>query len=392
MTRRLPLVLASLVLGAACSAGSSQPTVTHPGLPMPSYATQVAERNRATIAYAAQLAGRAPHLPGEKALSTPPSDLKTPDARIGVDNLTVRSRYWTVPGSPDSIYRALKRAATPGLRLSGWGRPSSPAEEVAGRGFVYFDPTSPPSYVDDAELYVDMEAGSTGQTIIASFSEVAARPVRLAAETVPVAGSKVMVTRIRVDRPVRTIRSVALGSEQSAAFVRAFNAAPVRAPGTCIGGIGPSYTYRVAIVSGARTWNLGYDGVADCDALSVTSNGQALPELDYSPALLQLIATDYLDGKGFIEGSLGTVGGPDRDSLHAVHTGTVTAISHGRVLARSSVAGQLGNFELEVPPGQYTLTGSSPSYEGGRGVCRGYKSVTVRSNRSASVNVLCEVR
>ncbi|HEX3707134.1 MAG TPA: hypothetical protein VHV76_10930 [Mycobacteriales bacterium] len=352
----------------------------------------MAARQRATIAYTTALAGRAPQVVGEVPLTTaPPLNLQHPDETIGVGNLVVRARYWTAPGSPDSVYRSFKRSAVAGLKLTGYGRPSSSAEDLQGRGFVHFDPTSTPSYVDASELYVEMESGANGRTVIAAFGEVAPHPIRIAAETIPVSRSTVTITRRRTERPSGTVRSVALDAQQSEVFVRAFNTSPVRSGG-CIGGTGPAFGYVIAIVSGSRTWQVTYPGGANCGGFGVMIGTQSLPDLEPTGQMRHLINDDYLRGKGYIEGSLGAVGGPTASGLRGLERGTVMVIKAGQVVARTTVEGQLGNFELEVPPGRYTLTGRSPKYEGGHGVCRGYKAVTVKPDGSAYVNVLCQER
>lgn len=402
MTRRTAVALASLILVVACGSGSSSPNgtfhtdSTQPAVaPTPtsaSFVGAVKARQRAAVAYAAHLAASAPQLPGEKPFTaTPPENMRHVDETIGVGNLVVRARYWIVRGSPHDVYEALSGAPPAGFRLTGYGDPTSRAEDVAGRGFVHFDPITPPSYIDSCELYIEMEAGTNGHTIIASFGEASAHPIRTPAETIPAAGSKVTVMRERTIRPAEIVNRVPLDAADSAAFVHAFDTSPVRAPGVCIGGIPGPYAYRIVIVSGGRTWQITYPGGANCGGFGVRLGTESLPDLEPSTTMRHLIVADYLGGDGFISGSLGTVRGSD-DGLHALKQGTVTAVRNGRAVALASVVGQMGVFELEAPPGRYTLTGTSPKYEGGAGVCHGYKAVTVRANQSVSVKVLCPLR
>ncbi|HVY09801.1 MAG TPA: hypothetical protein VHB18_06635 [Mycobacteriales bacterium] len=380
--RRLGTTITCVALAATTACSSSGST-----------GTSRTDRQRAAVTYAQQLADSAPRIAGERPFTgTPPKDLRHVDETIGVSNLVVRARYWTAPGSLRHVYESLSNATPAGFRLTGYGDPTSQAEDVAGRGFLHFDPVSPPPYIDATELYVELEAGTGGRTIIAAFGEAAAHPIRTAAETIPVADSKVTILRRHLGRPGGIVRTVRLDAAHSAAFVRAFNASPVRAPGVCVGGIGPALGYQITIVSGGRTWQISYPGGANCGGFGVLLGKESLPDLEVPDAMRRLINDDYLGGKAYIDGSLGAVGGPDRSGLRPFRHGTVMAMSKGRVVAQASVVGQLGRFELEVPPGRYTLIGHSPNYESGRGVCNGYRPVTVEPNRSTAVNVLCQER
>jgi hypothetical protein len=51
-----------------------------------------------------------------------------------------------------------------------------------------------------------------------------------------------------------------------------------------------------------------------------------------------------------------------------------------------------GAFSIAVPPGRYLLTGHSPQYGGGEGLCgRGAKLVVVRTDATTSVDVACDM-
>ena len=81
------IVCAALASTGACSTGTSNGT-SHPD-------GNVAARQQAALAYAKDLAGRAPRIPGEMPLTTAPQkNLQQVDETIGVSNLVVRARYW----------------------------------------------------------------------------------------------------------------------------------------------------------------------------------------------------------------------------------------------------------------------------------------------------------
>jgi hypothetical protein len=292
----------ALTVICGCST-SDTATVTHPGPARPApitsaeYAAQSRYRTQQAAAYAERLAAATPRVPREQPLTTPPPvNLQNPDETIGVGTLVVRARYWTAPGSADAVYRELKRARTAGLRVSGYGLPSSLAEDRPDRGFVHFDPDHFPSVIQGGELYVEMEALTPGRTIIAAFAEVYPDPVRQADETIPVIGSRVVVMRERRTYPTpEVLGRVSLDAVRSEAFVRAFDLAPPEAPATCIGGLGPTIGYAATITAGGRTWQLTYPGsVSNCGAIGVALGKQQLPDVQPTAALRHLLAVDYM--------------------------------------------------------------------------------------------------
>ena len=56
-----------------------------------------------------------------------------------------------------------------------------------------------------------------------------------------------------------------------------------------------------------------------------------------------------------------------------------------------TTAGIDGKFSISVPPGTYTVTGTSPQYGDGRGSCRATDPVTVSASGLADVVVACQV-
>jgi hypothetical protein len=52
-----------------------------------------------------------------------------------------------------------------------------------------------------------------------------------------------------------------------------------------------------------------------------------------------------------------------------------------------------GSFAIGLAPGSYTLTGSSPAYDGGKGVCRTLKTdIVLTSNGTTTANIYCQER
>ena len=63
---------------------------------------------------------------------------------------------------------------------------------------------------------------------------------------------------------------------------------------------------------------------------------------------------------------------------------------HGRVSTEVETD-RRGRFTLTLPPGRYLLTGTSPSYDDGRGVCRAGE-IRVAAHRTGQVRVVCQLK
>lgn len=53
---------------------------------------------------------------------------------------------------------------------------------------------------------------------------------------------------------------------------------------------------------------------------------------------------------------------------------------------------QDGRFEIDLPTGRYQLTGRSPSYQGGDGICASESEIVVPDETLADVVVTCQRR
>ncbi len=405
-----PLAIGIALVGiAACSGGSAAGHRTAggnlPGVVVPSptsaaYAAQVRARRQATVGYAQRLAARAPRLAGERPYRDEvPHDLRAPDETIGAADLVIRSDYWTVPGGADHVYRLLKHATPAGLRLTGYGLPSSAAEGVAGRGFVHFDPDSLPAYIQGGELYIEMQDAGRKRTIIAAFGEAYSHPVRIPTEHILPAGATARARwpRFALDPKASFGKVVAHPSEtltrdQVAAVIDGFNASPVtNAPQVCLGGYranGDELT--VTIRSAGHTWVLGYPGTS-CYDISVTRDGVSFPALQPLPALRHVLAVlKHADGN--VAGHLYAVGGPDDDAPLPL-PGTITLSTNGKAAATVHTRDH-GYFLLPAPPGTYTATATSRRYniDGHPGLCRSEHPVTVSTETTARIDIYCQLR
>ncbi len=84
------------------------------------------------------------------------------------------------------------------------------------------------------------------------------------------------------------------------------------------------------------------------------------------------------------------VGGPPGAPAQRV-PGTVIADPVGGGSRTTAHADRFGQFELRLAPGTYTLSGSSPKDNEGKGVCRADHSVTVRDGMTLSAVVVCSI-
>lgn len=49
-----------------------------------------------------------------------------------------------------------------------------------------------------------------------------------------------------------------------------------------------------------------------------------------------------------------------------------------------------GTFSLELNPGSYTVTGRSPQYDDGNGICRTNGDVVIKARRNSPITVACD--
>jgi hypothetical protein len=388
------LVGIALTATAACSAAS-----TTDGSHELSPVDNAAARAHNTIAYAEHLLSETPAAPGQQPYSgAPPQNLASPDETIGVGDLVVRKRYWTAPGSADSVYQALNMAGFEGRPPSGHGLPSLRAEDQPGRGFLNFAVVDPPSFIQGGELYVEMESLKPGKTIIAAYAEVYAHPVREAIEHISLPGATGTAQWAEIRTTARNLfgRVVARPTEtlsptQVAAFVDGFNMAPLAdSTGGCTGGPvrqqGAGLT--VAIVSNG-TWKLTYPG--SCGALEVTHDGHTLAEIAPDDDFLQLLEV-LQHGDGTLTGRLLLVGGPG-GAASSPAQGEITLSADGTTVAQIHTRPD-GYFAINAQPGRYLATALSPQYQvdGKPARCVAPHDVTVRTNETVHTNIDCERR
>ena len=91
---------------------------------------------------------------------------------------------------------------------------------------------------------------------------------------------------------------------------------------------------------------------------------------------------------GTVHGHLYGVGGPAPGSPRP-WSGTVTVTGGG--LHRDVRTDPGGAYSITLPAGKYTITGHSPSYGGGTGLCRAAGVAKVRSGQHATANVWCQM-
>ena|SRR5437870_4763645 len=92
------------------------------------------------------------------------------------------------------------------------------------------------------------------------------------------------------------------------------------------------------------------------------------------------------DSDGVVTGHLQMVGGPVNVTIPV--PGSITIQGDAE---RTVEVGSNGAFSIAVLPGRYTLTGRSPQYNGGEGLCSAVIPVVVRSGETTSADVGCDM-
>jgi hypothetical protein len=70
--------------------------------------------------------------------------------------------------------------------------------------------------------------------------------------------------------------------------------------------------------------------------------------------------------------------------------GTVTLTGPG--VHRDAQVGTAGRFSVLVPAGTYAVTGRSPLYQSGTGVCRAAEPATVTTGHRTEADVFCQLK
>lgn len=91
---------------------------------------------------------------------------------------------------------------------------------------------------------------------------------------------------------------------------------------------------------------------------------------------------------GTLTGHLYGVGGPAPGSPRP-WPGTVTLTGPG--VHRDVPVGPGGSYSVMVPAGRYTVTGHSPLYDSGAGLCQATGAATVTSGHRTDADVLCQM-
>jgi hypothetical protein len=93
---------------------------------------------------------------------------------------------------------------------------------------------------------------------------------------------------------------------------------------------------------------------------------------------------------GTLKGQLLLSGGPPPGKNRPTNGNVVATSNVGNISYRySTPVSQSGQFVLHLAPGIYSLTGSSPNYDGGKGKCFGSKKFTVSLSHSTRTIVYC---
>jgi hypothetical protein len=95
-------------------------------------------------------------------------------------------------------------------------------------------------------------------------------------------------------------------------------------------------------------------------------------------------------GDGTLVGRMFLSGGPAPGGLIPVVGGSVEASADGTRHAIPVDAH--GRFADALAPGSYTLTGTTPTYNDGKSLCRASAHVVISSGKASTSKVLCAIR
>lgn len=112
---------------------------------------------------------------------------------------------------------------------------------------------------------------------------------------------------------------------------------------------------------------------------------------DDTPAKPSAPTSSLVDAQpvGTIEGRLLAVGGPagTEDQLIA---GKLRIVGADGAILRADV-GEDGRYAIQLTPGEYVVTATSPSYQDGKAPCAtDPASTTIKKNETVSADVLCQ--
>ena len=93
---------------------------------------------------------------------------------------------------------------------------------------------------------------------------------------------------------------------------------------------------------------------------------------------------------GTIRGEL-LISGGAAPGMDQPTNGNVEATGKGGVTYSTAVSGN-GQFVLHLAMGTYSLAGTSPNFDGGKGRCLGPDKITVSKNKITKANVNCPAK
>jgi hypothetical protein len=91
---------------------------------------------------------------------------------------------------------------------------------------------------------------------------------------------------------------------------------------------------------------------------------------------------------GTLTGHLSAHGGP-RPGTQPLPGSVIAVGAGGRYVA---AVGSDGTYLVKLPPGVYSVTGTSPLFLAGKGRCAASGTVTTSRRRTSTANVFCEMR
>ncbi len=160
-----------------------------------------------------------------------------------------------------------------------------------------------------------------------------------------------------------------------------------------VGEIGPHrsvrFEMRFAVPADAQTWLALSSQQPPSWPVSVTWSLAAPFDVSATGATTLVTATGQA-AESTVTGTLMRVGGPPPGS-EVTLPGTVTLVETTTGVRHETTTAPDGTFRLAVPAGEYTITGTSPQYGDGTGICAAQETVVVPVSGIANIPVTCQV-
>jgi hypothetical protein len=258
--------------------------VAHPGHSTSDLtAVTGADRHADAVAYAYQLTGHSPTTRSESLVTAAPDArlLKTP--LLISDSQVERRQFWASSEPVNATFAALKAQLT-GRTVSSGGPPRRSRE-------VDIEQRNLPATIAEADLVIRVVDTGNGHSAVGAYALVLARPVRPAAEYVPLSVDTVQLLDEKeapsggsFSRRFRTVHGL-----EARKLVLEFDAMRAEPPGLAYTAVGSLEWITATFRAGGHRWQA--SGLSD--PVSVTRDGHRLPDLSFDEVFADALVASF---------------------------------------------------------------------------------------------------